>query len=86
MNANLLTDAELADMFEIDLEEFHRLRRYNRWPSVKLGRNVYRFTQAQVELIVDAMTVRPGAKAKGAKGAKGAKVAGQTKRSQARSA
>lgn len=81
MTVNLMTDSELAEMFEIDLEEFHRLRRYNRWPAVKLGRNVYRFTQAQVEVIVAAMTVEPGRSGRAAK-----KVAGQTKRSQARSA
>lgn len=75
---NLVTDMELAEMFEIDIEEFHRLRRYNRWPSVKLGRNVYRFTETQVDLIVDAMTVQPG------KRAAAPKVSGQTKRSQAR--
>ncbi len=79
MSLDLLTDTELAERFDIDLDEFHRLRVYNRWPSVKLGRNVFRFTQAQVEIIVAAMTVEPGRRVKTPK------VEGQTKGSQARS-
>lgn len=79
---NLATDMDLADEFGIDIEEFHRLRRYHRWPAVKLGRNVYRFTESQVELIVEQMTVehdKPQRKSR-------AKATGQTKRSAARSA
>lgn len=54
---NLTTDAQLAEMFGIDLEEFHKLRTYNHWPCVKLGRNQWRFTEAQVEQIIAAQTI-----------------------------
>lgn len=53
----LATDADLAEQFGISLEEFHKLRRYNRWPCVKLGRREWRFTEAQVEQIITSQTV-----------------------------
>lgn len=76
---NLATDVDLAAEFGIDLAEFHRLRRYHRWPAVKLGRNVYRFTETQVELIVEQMTVEPDRTRRPSK-----VKTGQTKRSAAR--
>lgn len=48
----LTTDVELAEMFELTLDEFHVLRRRYQWPCVKLGRNRWRFTDTQVEVII----------------------------------
>jgi hypothetical protein len=74
---NLTTAADLAASFGIDEAKLHRLRVRNNWPCVKFGRNDVRFTDAQVEQIVGLQS--QATKPKG-------KVAGQTKRSAARSA
>jgi hypothetical protein len=58
MNA-IYTDAELADMFGIDLNKLHTLRKRHRWEYVKFGRYEYRFTAAQVQQIIDSQTVTP---------------------------
>ncbi len=77
---NLSTDADLAEQFGIDLDEFHRLRRYHAWPAVKLGRNVYRFTDAQVEVIVERMTTGAG----NGRASRAKALGGQTKKSASR--
>lgn len=78
---NLATDTDLAERFAISLDEFHRLRRYHKWPAVKLGRNVYRFTDAQVEVIVERMTKGAGS----GRASRAKSLGGQTKRSAGRS-
>lgn len=56
MSAKLLTDVQVAERFGIDVETFHKLRRRHSWPCTKIGRSVYRFTEAQVEAIVAQQT------------------------------
>jgi hypothetical protein len=52
--------ADLAAEWGIEEADFHRLRRKNRWPHVRLGRFDVRFTDAQVEQIVAMQTRAPG--------------------------
>lgn len=56
---NLVSDAELADLFGVDLDRLHELRRRHDWPHVRLGRSEFRFTEAQVEQIVAMHTEMP---------------------------
>lgn len=53
----LITLAELADLFQIPVEELEVLRRRHRWPHVKMGRKNVRFTPEQVDLIIRQHTV-----------------------------
>lgn len=49
----LITDAELAeDVFKIDVERLHVLRKRYGWPCTRLGRFDIRFTQEQVDQIL----------------------------------
>lgn len=49
---NLYSDTDLADMLGITVENVRRGTREKGWPCVKPRRNVWRFTEAQVEQIV----------------------------------
>lgn len=82
MNGALITDTDLADQFGITVEELNVLRLRHHWPHVKLGRKHVRFTPEQVAAIIrqhseDGVTPAFG---------KTPAIAGQTKRSAARSA
>jgi hypothetical protein len=56
---NLTTDTELADLFGIDIEKLHDLRKSQKWPHVKLGRFEYRFTDDQIAEIVERHSIKP---------------------------
>lgn len=77
---DLLTDADLAARFRLDLTQFHALRKRHGWPCVKLGRFEYRFTEEQVEQIVAMHAIQP----ERAKPIAVAKPTSLTKRSAAR--
>lgn len=70
---NLTREAELAARWEMTVEQFRLLRRRHGWAHVKFSRQDIRYTEPQVEHIVDQMTVA-GKPAK-------AESSGQTKRS-----
>ena len=55
--ADLITDTDLAAEFGMDLETFHRRRRANGWPCVKLDRTTFRFTPGMREQIIAMQTV-----------------------------
>lgn len=59
MSLNLITDAELAAMFQIDVAELNTLRKRHRWPFVRMGRNNIRFTPEHVAQIVAKHTEAP---------------------------
>lgn len=63
MNAEVITDAELAERLKLDggVDELHRLMKRHRWPRVKIGRFNYRFTDAMVEQIIAQHTETPAA-------------------------
>ena len=77
---DLLTDAQLAEMFEVEVDHLHRLRKRHNWPCVKLGRFDYRFTQGQVEQIIAKHTIS----SRKSTGAKPLGIEGQTARSASR--
>lgn len=56
---SLITDAELAEEFGIDVGRLHRLRREKGWPCVKFSRTDFRFTPEQRDSIVAMQTVVP---------------------------
>lgn len=76
---NLISDTDLAERFRIDVAKLHELRKRHHWPHVKLGRFEVRFTEAQVEQIVERHAVTPAEPVTFAQ-----VVAGQTKRSAGR--
>lgn len=57
MSVTLITMEELAEAFQIPVEELEVLRRRHRWPHVKVGRRNVRFTPGQVEEIIAMHTV-----------------------------
>lgn len=79
---DLITDAQLAEKFGIEVKKLHELRLRHRWPCVKLGRFEIRFTAAQVEQIVAKHSEIPAA---ATKAPASGPVAGQTARSARRS-
>lgn len=81
---NLISDAELAERFGITVAKLHELRKRHHWPHVKLGRFEVRFTEDQVEQIVDRHAVTPAAPVPFAEAVAGTSLAGQTKRSASR--
>lgn len=54
--ANLIDDVALAAQLDLPFDKFHQLRRDNKWPCVKFGRNVYRFTPDHVAQIIALQT------------------------------
>lgn len=77
MSTRLTTDTELADMLGVTVD-LVRLKCRHEWPSVRPKRGVWRFTEAQVQSIIDMQTTTPGRRR--------APVSTQTRRSAARSA
>jgi hypothetical protein len=75
----LLSDSELAEMFDVPIGKLHELRKRHKWPHVRLGRFEFRFTEEQVRDIVASQTVTGSPALKGT-------AAGLTSRSAARSA
>lgn len=57
MSLKLTREADLAEKWELSLEHFRHLRRKNGWPRVELSRQDIRYTDAQIEHIVQQMTV-----------------------------
>ena len=53
----LVTVEELAEDFQVDVDEIHRLRKRHHWPHVRLGRYEYRFTEDQIAQIVASRSV-----------------------------
>lgn len=53
----LITEPELADRLQIDVEKVAKLRRTRKWPHVRLGRFEVRYTEAQVEQIIASLEV-----------------------------
>ena len=79
----LTTAEDLAEQFGLTLRRFHEMRRLYSWPSVRFGKNEFRFTDAQVEQIVAMQSSAPKkVKAAPAKTV----IDGQTQRSARRSA
>lgn len=74
----LKTDVDLAEILGITVEDV-RLKCRGQWPCVKPKRGIWRFTDAQVEAIVEMTSVAPAARRPTA-------VSTQTRRSAARSA
>lgn len=56
---NLTTEADLAEEWGIPLPKFAELRRQRGWPHVRISRFDVRYTDAQVEAIVEMQTKRP---------------------------
>lgn len=57
MTVTLITDADLAAEFGMDLAAFHERRRRHGWPCVKLDRNTFRFTAEQRAQIIAMQSV-----------------------------
>lgn len=57
MSLHLTREAELADRWDMSVDQFRLLRRRHGWPCVKFSRQDIRYTEAQIEHIVDQMTV-----------------------------
>lgn len=53
----LARESELATRWDLTLEQFRLLRRRHGWSHVKLSRQDIRYTEAQIEHIVQQMTV-----------------------------
>lgn len=74
---NLTSEIQLAEQFGLAPERLADLRRKHSWPHIRLGRFDIRYTEQQVEQIIEMQSkkadpvVTPG----------GPKIAGQTKRS-----
>lgn len=56
---NLTTEAQLAEMFGLTVEQIRDLRKRKKWPHVQLNRFSIRFTDAHVAEIVASHTVKP---------------------------
>lgn len=54
----LLTEAQLAERLNLEPKDVTALRRQHRWECVRFGRFKIRYTEAQVEHIVAAHTVK----------------------------
>lgn len=80
MSLHLTRERDLAEQWELTLEQFRILRRRHRWAHVAFSRQDIRYTDAQVEQIVHDMTRRDSSRR-----AKSEAI-GLTKRSAARSA
>ena len=61
---NLVRETDLAARWDLTLEQFRLLRRRHGWAHVKFSRQDIRYTDAQVDHIVDQMTVVGQPKAK----------------------
>lgn len=57
MSLSLTREADLADRWDLTLDQFRLLRRRHGWSHVKLSRQDIRYTEAQIEHIVAQMTV-----------------------------
>lgn len=77
----LRTEAELAEVLQIDADRAATLRRAHKWPHVRLGRFDVRYTDQQVAAIIAMQTVKPGVA-----GQQGVGLPGQSPRSARRSA
>lgn len=53
----LTREQELAEAWDLSLEQFRVLRRRHGWAHVKLSRQDIRYTDAQIDHIVQQMTV-----------------------------
>lgn len=54
---NLVRETDLAARWDLTLEQFRLLRRRHGWSHVKLSRQDIRYTEAQIDHIVEQMTV-----------------------------
>lgn len=72
---NLTTEAQLAEQFGIRPEKAAELRKRKSWPHVRLTRFDVRYTDAQIERILEMQTPAP------VSAVKAAAVSGQTERS-----
>lgn len=79
---NLTTEAELAEMLGKTPQQIGALRRKHCWPHVYMGRYDRRYTDAQLDSIIDQMTRRSTRAAKPKKS--GAEDMGRTSRSASR--
>ncbi len=59
---NLTREADLAERWEVSIEQFRLLRRRHRWAHVEFSRQDIRYTNEQIEQIVRDMTTRSDAK------------------------
>lgn len=59
MSLHLTREADLADEWDLSLDQFRLLRRRHGWAHVKFSRQDIRYTDAQIEQIVRDMTARP---------------------------
>ena len=57
MSLNLTRESELAAKWDMTYEQFRLLRRRHGWAHVKFSRQDIRYTDAQIEHIVQQMTV-----------------------------
>jgi len=80
---SIRTEAQLAELLQVTPERAAELRRRHRWPHLRLGRFDIRYTDAQVEQIVELMTSKAAAERPAERVAS---LDGQTKRSARRSA
>lgn len=71
--SDLLTPAQLAEIFDVTEAKVMEWRRVHDWPHVRIGRK-FRFTPTQVEQIIASHSVKPSRSS-------AAKIAGQTARS-----
>lgn len=57
MSFALTREADLAERWDLPVEQFRILRRRHGWAHVKFSRQDIRYTEAQIEHIVNQMTV-----------------------------
>jgi len=58
MSLDLTRESDLADRWDLTLDQFRILRRRHGWAHVKFSRQDIRYTEAQVAHIVEQMTVQ----------------------------
>lgn len=80
---NLSTDAELANLLKLTVEEVRRFCRERDWPHVRPKRSVWLFTDDQVEQIVAMQSKAHPQRRDPGRGS--GRLPGQTDRSAARS-
>lgn len=57
----LIDETDLAQEFGLPVEKVAELRRKHKWPHVRLTRFSVKYTETQVEAILERHTVRPKA-------------------------
>lgn len=58
MSVTLTREADLANRWDMSIEQFRLLRRRHRWAHVAFSRQDIRYTDEQIEQIVRDMTTR----------------------------